>query len=197
MHENARMRRFTTAAVMSCVFVLHDGLVTAQSSATVELARASFTSVHQYVAGEAIPTQLAAPPNITVPPMYRPLVETMLRGSPTFRRQCLRLAAEPSLTVLLEMNPHALRSDARAKTRMTRNAQGDLVAIVEIAPLGDTQELIAHEFEHIIEQLDGVDLAAHAAQSRTGVSEIGSNGGVFETVRAQRMGLKVVSELRQ
>ena len=121
----------------------------------------------------------------------------MLRGSPTFRRQCLRIAAETSLTVQLRMNPHALRSDARATTRMTRNALGDLVAIVEIAPLRDTQELIAHEFEHIIEQLDGIDLAAHAARSRTGVSEIGSAGGLFETVRAQRMGLKVVSELRQ
>ena len=182
---------------MSCMLLLHEGAVTAQSSAAGELARASFTSVHQYVAGEAIPTQLAAPPNITIPAMYGPLVETMLRGSPTFRRQCLRLAAEPSLTVRLEMNPHALRSDARAKTRMTRNAQGHLDAVVEIAPLRDTQELIAHEFEHIIEQLDGIDLAAHAAQSRSGVSAIGSEGGLFETVRAQRMGLKVASELRK
>lgn len=191
------MRRFTAAALMSCVCVLSDRGASAQSSSALELARESFTSVHQYVAGEAIPTQLAAPSNITVPAMYRPLLEAMLRGSPTFRRQCLRLAAEPTLTVQLEMNPHALGSDVRAKTRLARNAKGHLVATVEIAPLRDTQELIAHEFEHIIEQLDGVDLAAHAAQAGTGVSEIGAAGGLFETVRAQRMGLKVVSELRK
>ena len=57
------------------------------------------------------------------------------------------------------------------------------------------EELIAHEFEHIIEQLDGVDLAAHAAQRHTGVTAIGHRHDIFETMRAKRAGLKVVSEL--
>ena len=57
------------------------------------------------------------------------------------------------------------------------------------------EELIAHEFEHIIEQLDGVDLGAHAAQPHTGVTAIGHRRDIFETMRAKRAGLKVVSEL--
>ena len=57
------------------------------------------------------------------------------------------------------------------------------------------EELIAHEFEHIIEQLDGVDLAAHAAQRHTGVFAIGHRRDIFETMRAKRAGRKVVSEL--
>ena len=61
----------------------------------------------------------------------------------------------------------------------------------------NTQELIAHEFEHIIEQLDGVDLAARAALPNTGVTAFGHAADMFETTRAQRTGLKVVSELRR
>ena len=196
MSEKAVMRRVATLAVAACAWLLHDNPISAQPGSGFELARTSFTSVHQYVAHEAIPTQLASPPNIVVSPMYREVVEAMLRGSPTFRRQCLRLAAEPALTVVLDMNPHEQRSDVRARTSMTRNAKGHLSAMVRIAPLHDIEELIAHEFEHIIEQLDGVDLAARARLAHTGVTDTGRRGNMFETIRAQRMGLKVVSELR-
>jgi hypothetical protein len=196
MSEKAVMRRVAALALASCTWLLHDIPITAQPGSGFELARTSFTSVHQYVAAEAIPTQLASPSNIVVSPMYRQVVEAMLRGSPTFRRQCLRLAAEPALTVILDMNPHEQRSDLRAKTHMTRNAKGHLSAVVQIMPLQDIEELIAHEFEHIIEQLDGVDLAARARLAQTGVTDTGRRGDMFETMRAQRMGLKVASELR-
>jgi hypothetical protein len=196
MFVSAQIRRLGGVAAIAGALLAHDSPVAAQSGPGFELARTSFTSVHQYVAAEAIPTQLATPPNIVVSPMYRQVVEAMLRGSPTFRRQCLRLAADPSLTVVLNMNPHEQRSDVRAKTRMTRDAKGRLSAVVQIAPLQDIQELIAHEFEHIIEQLDGVDLSARARLADTGVSDTGRRGDLFETVRAHRMGLKVASELR-
>ena len=80
---------------------------------------------------------------------------------------------------------------------MTRTAKGQLTAVVNIGFRENTQELIAHEFEHIIEQLDGVDLAARAALAHTGVTSIGYATDKFETMRAQRTGLKVVSELRR
>jgi hypothetical protein len=187
-------RRSTVLALATCMFVLHERPAIAQSSSTLE--RVSLTSVHHYVAGDAIPRQLALPPNLVVSPLYRPLVEAMLRGSPTFRRQCLRIAAEPALTVHLSVGPPSRRSIHRAMTRLTRNAHGDLAAAIAIGQFEDTQELIAHEFEHVIEQLDGVDLAARAAHPQTGVIRIGPRAAVYETTRAQRMGLKVVSELR-
>ena len=134
------------------------------------------------------------PPNIVVSSMFRPLFESMLRQSPTFRRQCMRIAAEPSLTVHVAITPPSPGYDVRATTRLTRNGRGHLSAAVQIAPQ-DVQQLIAHEFEHIIEQLDGVNLAAHAAQRHTGVTAIGHRGDMFETMRAKRAGLKVVSEL--
>jgi YD repeat-containing protein len=188
-------RRTTVLALASFMFVLHQRPAIAQSSSTLE--RVSLTSVQQYVAGEAIPRQLALPPNLDVSALYRPLVEAMLRDSPTFRRQCLRIAAEPGLTVQLRVDPPPRRSTHRATTRLSRDAQGNLTAaVIAIGPLEDTQELIAHEFEHVIEQLDGVDLAARAALPHSGVILTGPRGAVYETTRAQRMGLKVVSELR-
>jgi hypothetical protein len=179
---------------MSCVFVLHANPTSAQSSSASERARVSFTSVHQYVAGEAIPRQLAMPTNIVVSSIYRPMIESMLRESPTFRRQCMRIAAEPSLRVHVAINRPLPGYDARATTLLTRNANGQLIAAVQIS-FKDVQELVAHEFEHIIEQLDGVDLAAHAAQRDTGVTALGHGRSMFETVRAKRAGLKVAAEL--
>lgn len=188
------MQRCVAATLLSCVFVLHSHPANAQSRSANERARVSFTSVHQYVAGEAIPTQLAVPPNIVVSSMHVSMLESMLRRSPTFRRQCLRIAAERSLTVRIEIAPAASGYDARATTRITRNDQNQLTAMVQIK-FKDIEELIAHEFEHIIEQLDGVDLAAHAARRQTGVKQVGRGPNVFETIRAKRAGEKVLSEL--
>jgi hypothetical protein len=158
------------------MFLLHAPPAIAQSSSALE--------------------RVSLPPNLVVPAMYRPLLETMLRDSPTFRRQCVRIAAEPGLTVHLTATPPPRRFDHRAMTRLTRDGQGHLTAGVNIGAFEDTPELIAHEFEHIIEQLDGVDLAARAAIAHTGVVAIGHRGAVFETIRAQRVGARVVSELR-
>lgn len=191
------MRQAAVLVLASCACALVVSPTIAQSSSGFELARTSFTSVHHYVASEAIPTQLAPPPNLVVTAMYRPIVESMLRGSPTFRRQCIRISAEPRLTVHLTISMHPRRSDIRAQTRLTRSAAGHLTAAIDIAPLENLQELIAHELEHVIEQLDGVDLEARAARSNTGVRAVGIAADMFETVRAQRAGLKVASELRQ
>ena len=107
----------------------------------------------------------------------------------------MRIAAEPALTVHLVIAGASPASDVRAMTRMTRNARGASVRCHRYHGFAGTEELIAHEFEHIIEQLDGVDLAARAALRHTGVTPIGHAADMFETTRAQRAGLKVVSEL--
>jgi hypothetical protein len=189
------MRRISALILATCAPLLHNSPAIAQPGSTFEQARVSLTSVHHYVASEAAPRQLGAPANLIAPPMYRPLIESMLRDSPTFRRQCTRIGAEALLTVRLAINPTLPRSEVRATTRVTRDANGHVSAVIEIGSLRDTAELIAHELEHIIEQLDGIDLAARAALPRSGVTWIGYGAGMFETTRAKRVGLKVVSEL--
>lgn len=195
MCENANMRRVTAFLLMSCALLLHHRPASGQSSSAFEHARVSFTSVQYYMRPTRFPDRLEAPPNLVVASMYRPLIETMLRDSPTFRRQCIRIAAEPMLTVHLAIRSGPLRSDIRATTRMIRNAKGRLTAVVDIGFLENTEELIAHELEHVIEQLDEVDLAARAALPHTGVTAIGYASNMFETTRAQRVGLKVLTEL--
>ncbi len=194
MFRNASMRLVTALLLVSSASLVHQRPAIAQSGSAFEHTRVSMTSVHHYVAAEAVPRQLALPPNLLVSSMYRPLVESMLRDSPTFRRQCIRIAGERGLTVRLAIGS-SLRTDVRAITRVTRTANGDVSAVVDIRFRENTQELIAHEFEHIIEQLDGVNLAARAALPNTGVTEFGHATDMFETVRAQRTGRKVVSEL--
>ena len=196
MGENAIMRRVTAASLMLCACVLRPQPARAQTYSSFEQPRVSVTSVQHYDASEAIPRQLAAPANLVVSPMFLPLVESMLRDSPTFRRQCLRISGAPDLTVRLEIRGGVpSRLDVRATTKLTRQEHGRLSAVIDISVRHDVVELIAHEFEHIIEQLDGVDLASWARRPHTGVTSLLYDANVFETARAKRVGLKVVSEL--
>jgi hypothetical protein len=121
----------------------------------------------------------------------------MLLDSPTFRRQCLRIAGERHLTIHLVIAPPASRSNVRALTTITRQPDGRQSARIVIAPRHDVVELVAHEFEHIIEQLDGVDLAARAPRPQGGVRMQSESSGVFETVRATRIGQRVSAEVRR
>jgi hypothetical protein len=196
MGGNAIMRPVTAVSLVVSACVLLPQPAPAQSYDDFQQPRVSVRSVQQYVAGEAIPRQLATPANVIVSPMFRPLVEAMLRDSPTFRRQCLRISGAPNLTVRLDIWGMPSRSDVRATTKLTRYDDGRISALIDIAVRHDVEELIAHEFEHIIEQLDGIDLATHARRRHTGVTSLKA-ADVFETTRAKRVGLKVVHELRR
>jgi len=161
---------------------------TASAEVTVGL---SSNGVGVYVGPYAAADAVEMPPNLDIPSAYRSTLETMLERSPMFRRQCLRLAAAPQLAVVVHML-HPLTSGPRARTQITRDGSR-LVASVQINPLGDFMELLAHELEHVIEQLDGIDLAAKAAVAHSGV-----RGGLdgFETSRAMRVGTVVAIEAR-
>ena len=137
--------------------------------------------------------QLAVPSNLHVPPVYRELVESIAMRSATFRRQLSRVAEQPGLTIDLEVVPRII--GARAMTRIVRQMNG-LTAHIEVARFDDLVELIAHEIEHVIEQIDAVDLAASAGLPGTGIYSVATRGIVFETERAKRVGLVVAQEVR-
>jgi len=146
-----------------------------------------------YVTPYLASPDVEAPPNLSVPETYRETIETMLERSPMFRRQCLRLAGAPQLTVVVK-TMHPLTAGPRARTQITRAAGGRLIATVEINPYGNFTELLAHELEHVIEQLDGIDLAARAEFANSGVRSCVD--GTFETSRAVRVGTLVAVEAR-
>jgi hypothetical protein len=136
----------------------------------------------------------ALPPNLIFPEIYGATIEAMLLRSPAFRRQCLRLANAPHVTVRLRNLYYNERTTSRAQTRIVRTSEGGLDATVLIQPLEDLAELIAHELEHIIEQIDGVDLQTQSALPGTGVRT--QTDGSFETIRAARIGVLVARQTR-
>lgn len=127
------------------------------------------------------------PPNIHAGPLRRDIV-SLIQASPTFRAQCGRIAAARNLRVDVEL-VRAL-DGPRAETTITRYEAGAVRADVRIAFGQDYPELIAHEFEHVIEQLDGVDLRSEADHGRAWL--VDARG--FETRRASDAGRAVRRE---
>jgi hypothetical protein len=66
---------------------------------------------------------------------------------------------------------------------------------VHLPPSSDHAELIAHELEHIIEQIEGIDLRSMARVRNSGVYQM--ELAAFETDRAQEAGRTVRTETRR
>lgn len=133
------------------------------------------------------------PATIQVPDDLRIAVVRMLKQSETFRRQCRRLADATWLRVLVRRNMNILERSYRARSLIRRARSGMVLVLVEISPAGNPVEWIAHEFEHALEQLEGVPLSDLAGRSRLVWH---SSEGMFETERAIRAGRTVVAEMR-
>jgi hypothetical protein len=136
---------------------------------------------------------LALPPNLVASSTYRPLLLQMLQRSATFRRQCQRIANTSDLVVTLRTPAAPGPTRIRARAHIVKDG-AQMHAAIEVIALHDPAELIAHELEHVIEQLDGVDLAAKAVVATSGVADE-SDG--YETARAKRVGLAVAAEVRR
>jgi hypothetical protein len=137
------------------------------------------------------------PPNLIVPPFLRSVVESMMLASPTFRRQCVRIANAPRMVVVLGYFQPQATEHIRARTVVSTTPEGARVAMVAIRPVDDPVELIAHELEHVLEQLDDVDLQALAAVPTSGVRRCDCGKETFETIRAARAGLAAAAEVRR
>ena len=156
-------------------------------------ARARRDVVAIYSKAHAIAEDVALPPNLSFPTMYRRTIDRMMRRSSMFRRQCLRLASALNATVILK-TAQSQTTTPRARATIKR-ADDRLIAVVEIQPLGGLEEMIGHELEHVIEQLDGIDLSARAALSGTGIRTC--DDGSFETTPAVRVGRLVARQARE
>ena len=131
------------------------------------------------------------PSNIEAVAAFRPFLDRMWQLSPTFRRQCRRLSAGAGLQVSVLVEDRPRRMSFNARTVLRRQAATLVSAQVYLKPSLDAAEHIAHEFEHILEQLDGVDLEAHA-----GNGAVWKDGdGAFETRRAVETGRRVAREI--
>ena len=146
-------------------------------------------------AGAQEPAPLAPPlpATIQVAEALQPVVALLLQKSATFRRQCVRIAAAPHTRILVVVDPRPRPATARARATITRHDHGLLRAIIEMPFVGDHAELLAHEFEHVIEQVEGVDLASLSRRGELGVVRV--DDGVYESARARAAGLAVRNEV--
>jgi hypothetical protein len=191
------VRSVALAALLSVCGVHHvSGFTQTDVPHDDEALRSSHEVARVYVAAQSATYDTAVTAsNLGVAPVYRPLIDTMLSQSPTFRRQWARLAAAGHLSVLIRSDgPNSSR--AGAMTSIQQRPGGRIEAIVQVGVSKRTAELIAHELEHIIEQLDGVDLRAKSRLAASGVRRVWDLGA-YETERAIATGLRVAREISQ
>jgi len=136
----------------------------------------------------------AAPPSlprsVVLDPGLEPLVRWTLEHSPSFRQQCRILEAAPTVRATVRVTPQTPGAPERAFSMVRKNA-GAIDAAIEIRNATDLVELLGHEFEHVIEQIEGVDLRKlePAGEAR----RLGD--GSFETRRAIAAGQRVLDEV--
>jgi hypothetical protein len=121
-----------------------------------------------------------------------PLVRRLWEASPTFRRQCARLG-EAVVTIVIELDPKMDRKKMNAFTRIDM-AHGLVRAATTQLRVWEP-EYLAHEIEHVLEHVDGVDLRRSARGGLAGVRE--TQARVFETARAIAIGRVVAREVAQ
>jgi hypothetical protein len=117
-----------------------------------------------------------------------PDVLALLRSSNTFRGQCQRIGRNPDVRLTIAVVGAV--DSGRAETVIRRYRTGTIRAEVSVQFGENYDELLAHEFEHVIEQMDGVDLRAETADGRAWLLP----SGAFETRRAFAAGVQVLRE---
>jgi hypothetical protein len=123
------------------------------------------------------------------PGLVREDMIRLLDRSESFRHQCARIAAAPYVRVVISIAP-STPVGSRAQTVIERYDAGAIVAWVTLRFAEDYVELIPHELEHIIEQMDRVQLTREAAQQRAWRT----SDGAYETSRAVEAGLRARQE---
>jgi hypothetical protein len=148
-----------------------------------------------YVATRSAAFDITEPANnLTVTPVYQTLIDRMLARSPTFRRQWARLAAARHLSVLIRSEGPP--SDRAGALTQIQQRGGRMDAVVQVGLSRRSAELIAHELEHVIEQLDGIDLHVKSLLPASGVRRVWDLGA-YETTRAIATGLRVAREAQE
>ena len=158
-----------------------------------DLLRSSHDAVRVYVAARENDDEVRPADNLQISSAYQPLIAAMLSRSPTFRRQYARLTRAPLVSIVLRADMPAGRRVEALTQIWSRGASG-VEAVVHVVPSTRTVELIAHELEHIIEQLDGVNLRAKSRLRKSGV-RVTADSDTFETTRAVLTGQRVAREV--
>ncbi|HEY8548799.1 MAG TPA: hypothetical protein VIL35_02485 [Vicinamibacterales bacterium] len=132
------------------------------------------------------------PPRFTVEKGVRRDFDRLLGASPTFRSQVDRIVAAGVHVVIVVAMPWELDSQTNAISRIVRQEGRVQFVRILLSRRGPWLRSLPHELEHIVEQLEGIDLAR-----RQGRGVWRSAGGAFETRRAMEAGERALVEVRR
>lgn len=141
------------------------------------------------------PTCTTMPPNVRMPGAMQTAVNELLAHSSVLRRQCAVIAAARDRVRLTIVAVRPDLTGCRARASFAFRSPTRFEAEIDLPFTRDFPELIAHELEHVVEQIEGVNLRRLAAQQASGVDEVAV--GTFETMRAQQAGRAAAVEVRQ
>jgi hypothetical protein len=133
------------------------------------------------------------PHNIKVARSLQPVFAQALAQSPTVQRQCQLIAAAPHVRVAVRLQAGRLLAGARGEATIDRYELGALFAEIRLPVCVNPIEMLAHELEHVIEQMEGLSLARLADEGQASVSRLAD--GAFETRRAQAAGRAAANEV--
>jgi hypothetical protein len=152
------------------------------------------TTARAAATGDPRPPAVLPSPSFVVDRAFESVLAELLSSSPTLRRQYECIVGSPHVQVRVTLMP-PLAVDRIAQTEFRRVVRGELEARVQIpTPLRIDQygEWLAHELEHVLEQMEGLDLVGLAADRAGGVVKLADG---FETERAQRAGREAAREV--
>ena len=158
------------------------------------LSCASVVHCARVIAQEIEPACTTLPHSIRISNTLQPVVAELLRKSGTFRRQCARIAATRKVRIDVIANGAPRAIAVRARATISRYSYGLVKVVIEFPAAADYFELLPHEFEHVLEQMEGLDLPALARAGDRRVVEV--EEGTFETTRAREAGLAAAAEVR-
>jgi hypothetical protein len=135
------------------------------------------------------------PNNIEVARTLEPVFAQALAQSPTVQRQCQLIAVSPHVRIAVRLQVGRLPGGSRAAATISRYEAGALFAEIRLPVSVSVNliEMLAHELEHVIEQMEGISLAQLADERRNGVARLAD--GAFETRRAQAAGRAAAHEV--
>ena len=158
------------------------------ADSAIAAALLSLTVLARGAGAQSCVPETAPPWTIALPHDLRVLVTQLVDGSPTFRSQWHALISSPRLRLGVKFN--AKPGPDRARSVVRHYQYGLIVAEVEL-PFGEDVELLAHEFEHVREQVEGVNLRRISQDRTAGVKDLGY---AYETERAYDVGRRVATE---
>jgi hypothetical protein len=171
--------------------------LSSQRPAYQALVTAPADAIDPELAGRSEPiveTAVCPPPNLVAGDIHRALIRTMWQRSDTFRRQCARIAGARDVQITVHLGLPWNVGRARAATHVARSGV-EIRAEIYLPRFNDAIELLAHELEHVIEQLDGVNLREQTRRAGTTTTLIHQDG-VYETQRAVHTGRTVAQEVK-